>query len=1637
MPTVTLDCEVHDCGKQCEADNWTNVLAMMHLHQKNVHEAGSHAGNSKQKAPKVDRPKLSRGISAEEFATWQKRYELWKKATAISIPELSCQLLACCDTELESALIQYHDDIDTVDETELLKRIRKIAVLEVAATVRINEVLSTVQGHGESARAFCARLRGKAQTCSFEVVCAKEGCDQKTSYCDNIVRHQLLKGLSSPEIKREVLGTTDIDSKSLADTLSLIEAKERAVRATTNTNDTVSAVSAYKKEAKNPNSDAATPTGTTACASCGSRTAKYGRNRHGQLRELKFCPECFKAARKKNHKPRPNQHAAIEDSALFEGIDFLAGIEVRQGSSVSGNVISKSNNYFHSATGQTLPKGPSSPQGPAPDPPSPHALHVARDTVCFSGAIATGLDTQPIDNYLYDDLQGWHTGDSKPHPRISLTATTDIDAYHKVKRNPPASKPITAEWVSDTGAMSCLGHPSIATSMGIEPKHLIPVTRAIRTATHGDIRVNGAIFLRLSAAGPDAQQYKARVMLYLSPQVDNLYLSRHAQEQLRIIPESYPQVGAAAAINSTIESTPKCECPTRSLPPGQPSALPFPATEENSEKMRQWLLQRYASSTFNKCPHQPLPVMTGPPMKIRISESAVPTVTRRSPRTPAHWKADVKNQLDQDVALGVIEKVPPGTPTTWLHNMVITPKSDGSPRRTIDLQPLNKVSLREKHHVIPPAEQVRTVPKDQIMTVFDAWNGYHSIPVHEEDRDKLSFNTEYGVYRYCRAPQGFTASGDAYTHRYDTIVAAIPRLCKVVDDSLLFDPASEIEAHWWRVIDYLEVCGKHGIVLNPEPKKFQFSQRSVDFTSFRITGSDVTPLPKHLLAVRDFPTPKSITDVRSWFGLINQVAHYGRMIDIMMPFKPLLSPKTKFAWTPELDSAFNQSKELIIEAISSGLSIYDPERITCLQTDYSGKGVGYWLYQKYCSCNSRTPNCECTDGWRVTLVGSRYLRDAELRYAPIEGECLGIAWALEDTKWFTLGAKNLVVATDHKPLLKILGDKQLDNIANPRMFRLKQRTLMWSFDIVYVAGKSNLAADATSRFPSSAETDCTMESDMVASLQSNIDSSGAVTWHAIRAASAEDPNISALADLVSAGFPEGKASLPTPIRPYWQHRDHLSVIDGVVMLGKRIIIPKSLRGQVLTALHSAHQGTSGMQSRAQDCVFWLGITADIQQARNSCPTCASIAPSQPRMPPIDPIIPQYPFQAVVLDYFCVKGVKYLIAVDRFSGWPHLARAKYSHEAAGARGLCRTLRVIFATFGVPEEATSDGGPEFTADETEAFLKRWDVTHRLSAPYNSEGNGRAEVGVKSMKRLLSDNTRDDGSLDSDEVLAGLLQYRNTPDPTTGVSPAMILFGRQLRDAIPIPPGTSLFSNPAVSPVWRSTWSARENALGIRYAKQVEKLQANSRDLGTLNSRDQVRIQNLCGAHPTKWDRTGQVLEQLPHDQYLVKMSGSGRILRRNRRHLRRVVALHPPRQIPMPPNAPESLPDPPQSPNVSTPSNLPPSPSPTLAEEPSVEDTPTPTPDHITKPPTALNISENPPNSLSSPSATIPSDLTGPPPSPGPATLPGEPLVKNNFVENVTGSLAEPSTPCRARPRRTNAGLMPVKYQDFEVEIPNLK
>ena len=159
----------------------------------------------------------------------------------------------------------------------------------------------------------------------------------------------------------------------------------------------------------------------------------------------------------------------------------------------------------------------------------------------------------------------------------------------------------------------------------------------------------------------------------------------------------------------------------------------------------------------------------------------------------------------------------------------------------------------------------------------------------------------------------------------------------------------------------------------------------------------------------------------------------------MEPFHDLVKRNTKFYWDNNLNHIFVQSKELLISKIIEGIHSFDITKKTCLQTDWSKDGIGYLLLQQHCNCNNDKASVCCKDGWKLIYAGSRFTHKTEPRYSSTEGEALVISWGLEDSKMFILGCNNLIVSTDHCPLVGIFGNKELCNISNPHICNLKKK----------------------------------------------------------------------------------------------------------------------------------------------------------------------------------------------------------------------------------------------------------------------------------------------------------------------------------------------------------------------------------------------------------------------------------------------------------------------------------------------------------------------------------------------------------------------------------------------------------------------
>ena len=1435
-----LRCAFPDC--QYKTDDRSEAFAAALLEQLKMHERASHtaAPESKPHKLKIDPPKLDVGATPEEWQSFRRQWDMFKSGTLLPREQLATALFYCCSEGLRLDIMRdTQDDVAAMEEAELLAHLKRLAVKEESILVQRIKMGRMQQSPGMGVRTFLANLRGQAALCLYEGTCKK--CQETYDFSNEIIKDTLIRGISDPEILADLLGDAK-PNRTLEEVVQFISQKEQGKSTRAAVGDSAAPISASVKTQRQPHQGK--------CWACGNRS--HGQKNDKATREkhcpawpmtcskcgikghmTKVCQKCTSCG-KYGHRDNSSKFCSNSKSKTLVTTDL-----VQTGTNlITTNFASTDENQY-------------------------------TDQLCMLKTTAEQRG-QKIEHHIFDGK--WLRHPSMPHPMVWVKVKPLPDEHAKIGAQTPKSKlkAIDIAMVADSGCQSCIVPYSTAEAMGYTAQDLMPVSMYMRGAIKENLGVEGGIILEITMEG----NRSCRQMVYVSKIINQAFLCREALIQLNILPKGFPEVMMSQLTRLDLE-TAGCECPKRVKPPPKPTSLPLgmKGTEEEVPQLKEWLLQYYKSSTFNTCEHQPLPMMTGEPLRLYTDPKAKPVAVHKPATVAVHWQEKVLSDLNRDVALGVLEKVGPNTPVTWCSRMVVTAKSNGTPRRTIDLQPQNKHSARQTHHSAAPFRLAEQIPSNVKKTITDAWNGYHSIPLHEEDRHITTFLTPWGRYRYKVAPQGFIASGDAYTQRFDSLIVDFKDKVKCIDDTCMWAPT--IKDAFFQTCEWLDLCGNNGITLNPS--KFQFAQDSVEFAGLTITNESIKPCKKFLDSIQNFPAPKDITGARAWFGLVNQGAYTFSMSTHMRPFRDLLKPDNKFSWTEDLERSFIKSKAVMMEEMEKGVRLFEPYRPTCLSTDWSNEGIGFTLKQKHCHCQEISPTC-CKEGWQLCLVGSRFTTPAESRYAPIEGEALAVVYALHQTRYYVLGCPNLIVTTDHKPLINVLNERSLNDINNRRLLNLKEKTMQYKFEIRHVSGMKNKGADALSRYPapSTGSEIQDMANDIstkTTAMETLYVTTNMITWEMVQEATSQDETLQLLAECIQMGCTE----FPTPVRAYQKWRNHLYTIDRVIMLGERIIIPTKLRPQILSTLHAAHQGINAMTQRAADSVFWPGISIDITRTREECVDCHRIAKSNPSEPPAEIEPPEYPFQKLCADYFTHMGKDYLVIVDRYTNWPIVFR-----ENGTARSLIKHLRDIFSNVGAAKELTSDGGPQFTAEATQTFLQSWDCHHRRTSVGNPHANTRAEVAVKTVKRLLMTCTGPTGSLDTDSFQRAMLVYRNSIDPETKASPAMILFGRPLRDPIPTPIGKL-----CLHPTWRETLDNRDKAMAKRHNREREKWTQKTSTLNPLKVGDHVYIQNLSGNNPLRWERTGIVMEVRDHHQYSVKVDGSGRITLRNRKHLRKFV------------------------------------------------------------------------------------------------------------------------------------------------------
>ena len=298
-----------------------------------------------------------------------------------------------------------------------------------------------------------------------------------------------------------------------------------------------------------------------------------------------------------------------------------------------------------------------------------------------------------------------------------------------------------------------------------------------------------------------------------------------------------------------------------------------------------------------------------------------------------------------------------------------------------------------------------------------------------------------------------------------------------------------------------------------------------------------------------------------------------------------------------------------------------------------------------------------------------------------------------------------------------------------------------------------------------------------------------------------------------------------------------------------------MQASTLEKLHEGHQGIQRCRLRAQESVWWPGISSQIKDKIQRCPTCAELA-INPVEPMIPSSLPDRPWQKLGADLFYYRGKNYLLVVDYYSRYPEVAEL----SSTTSRNVISALKSMFSRHGIPDLLHSDNGPQFSSEELNQFAESYDFELSTSSPYYPQGNGLVERMVKTIKSLFNKS--------EDRYLSISIDLPFDSSSLVWSESSSLLMGRQPRSTLPQ-------INSHLTPDWSHLISFPENDMKFK-----EKQKQN------YDSRHRVHFQNTLPE--SVWIKSDKRPTQgtihsdatTPRSYWVDTPSGK---LRRNRRHL----------------------------------------------------------------------------------------------------------------------------------------------------------
>ena len=833
-------------------------------------------------------------------------------------------------------------------------------------------------------------------------------------------------------------------------------------------------------------------------------------------------------------------------------------------------------------------------------------------------------------------------------------------------------------------------------------------------------------------------------------------------------------------------------------------------------------------------------------------------------RVPHAMMQPLKDELDRLEKLQVIEKVT--EPTEWLSSLVTVKKPNGKLRLCIDPQPLN-TALKRAPFMTPIIDDILPqLSGARVFSVIDVKDGYWHLKLSENASNLTAMNTPYGNYKWLRYPFGLKTSSDDFQESLHDKLRGLGGIHIIADDILVvgkgIDHNDATRDHDSHLLALLQRCQESGIKLNKEKMKLRCTE--VPYMGHTLTSEGMKADSKKIDAIINMQPPTDTAGVRRLMGMVNYLTRFlPNVSSAMTPIRKLTNKDKDFKWAEEHQKAFEDIKKLITS--SRVLKYFDPKSTNItLHCDSSRTGLGTCLIQ---------------DDQPIGF-GSRSLTNAEQNYAQIELELLSVIYGLEHFHQITYGRK-ITVYTDHKPLENISRKPVIDTPR--RLQRMLLRLHAYDALIVYKPGTSNEMSvpDALSRAslksthgPSSSHNTHVFYAELESINYVHGLNMSDRKIQQLQNETKNDATLQQVIKYISTGWPDRQSVTPDAM-PYHAVRDSLSIQESIIFKDEKIVVPRSMRRDVLEQLHSPHLGINSTLRSARDTVYWPNYTTEIKDFLSKCDVCAAYSNKQQREPIIQHELPTRPYQFISADIFTFDSRDYLITTCHFSNFWEIDRLHHGT----AKEVIAKLKKHIAFLGIPDSLVTDRGSVFTSQEFNKFAHQYGFKHVLTSAYHHNSNP-SELAVKTAKNIMR-KARDAGN----DMYMAILQYRNTPSEDN-LSPAQKLLSRRTKTALPTKPSRLEPRQINVDHVYTHKKALRD------HQKLTYNLHAKA--LPSLGVGDTVRIEPTSVKKGQAWE-SGIVEQQVGERSYNV-LTPSGIIKNRNRAQLRKTSSAPPTQKQP---------------------------------------------------------------------------------------------------------------------------------------------